>query len=278
MTELDLKRGDVLLITTDSPLAALCRMLDGARHDRAVLILGAGDGREAVYAHQSGIVATDLPNALIGAEQVEVYRFRSDDGRLLDDPALPLKPLLDKARYFLDKNDRFAHDDLVQLALIASTRRPPIHGWLAGLSTAFEQIIGPAIHSLDAMLLNGRSPATTASFVHRCFAEAGLKYRLRLPASRSMTAQSPAALARAAFQRAGTGTAAQSAPTEIDADLLQLHARLQSFFARYYAASLTDLGTVTGDAQELLAPEIVTARDLADSPNLVRVGAIGIAR
>lgn len=265
----ELKRGDVLLWRRPGVVPALLRRLDGGRFDGASICVDDG-GALIAAAMPEGVVVRPLSAWAEGCEEIVARRFRGDDGRFFDDQGNSVKPVLDKARYYTERGAHFAHDDGLQLALVASLRRCPFDGWLPGLSGVLAELLRPAEVFLLALSAKARVPMTSAGLAFRCYTETGLKYRVRMPRARSAAVASVAQSARAAYVKALEG--APLSPAE--RDLVDVHTLIQSFLGAYYGALGADPQGALTEQQDFAVPEIVTPADLEGSPNLVPLGRV----
>jgi hypothetical protein len=265
----DLKRGDVILWSRPLQAAAWIRHLDGGRFDAAGICLE--DGGTAIAGVDGGGVTVKTLEAWVAeATAVEARRFRVDDGRFLDDQQVAVKPVLDKIRHYVERGAHYAQDDVLQVALLAVLRRPPVTGWVPGMAGVLRGVLEPATHFLQGLGVRSRVPLTPAPFVFRCYVETGLKYRIRLPRARSAAAGSVAQLAAATYRKAAAGGVIGDAERE----LADLHTDLQAFLGAYYGMLGVDLQGVLTEDQDLALPDIVTPADLDASPSLVLLGRV----
>lgn len=260
----ELRAGDVLLLASPGTHGRIVRWLDGGSYDRAAIVTAA-EGGDVLESVPGGVVARPVDQILAGVQEACVVRYQSDDGREFDETSLPVRPIVDKARYYLDKSRGYGHSDAVFLGMLAATRRPPF-AWGTGMEPLARMILEPALEELDRLRSEGRVPLLNSAYVFRCFSETGVRTRVRLVrVGGTGTGTSLSDRARGALGE-------PALPEAEGRSWAWLQAQIQNLFARYYAATRTDPGAAVDAAGFCLPPDVVTPRDLETSPSFFRVG------
>lgn len=257
----ELQTGDVLLYHGTAFVSKLIRLFDGGDYSHAGVYTGA-DVAEAVG---DGIVARPLPTSVAGAKYVDVYRFISASGKKLNDADYPVRPVSDRIVLYLNQRDRYAYEQILLLAFLASTRRLPVVGWIPGLGRILRTILDSAGEFLSDLISRRREPMICSELVYRVYGEAEAdKYKLKIVGADALRAMSVSAFAAAA--------SAQPLPGPEQQDLRELQVAVEDFLAKYAAAK--QAGAAPGVITAFAVPDFVTPGDLQRSPNLYKVGTL----
>lgn len=252
--EHDLKAGDVLLYHGTSFVSQMIRLFDGSDYNHASIC----DGSGVAEAVDRGVIHDAIAASTADAKFVDVFRFRSNAGNGLDDSGYGAQPVVDRINYYLAQHERYAYEEIVLLAFLAATRRLPVASWIPGLGRILRTILDNAVDIINAMIAEGKEPMICSEFVYRCYVEAGDKYAIGIVgADRLMKFSIHDSLSQGLMPLAGA--------EEQDQEAQELAASAQEFLHLFAAARKT--------TNRLLAvADFVTPRDIATSPNLIRIG------
>jgi len=197
-------------------------------------------------------------------EYVDVYRF-AKDGHHLGDADWPPKPVTNTAAAFVAEGDRYAYEQILLLAVLATTRRIP-------LDPVSKRVLRFVLDHAAGLLLKltsgGKEPMICSELVDRCFKEAVQpgKYALRI-----------AGVDYAALRAA----AARALRPDADDDTRELERARRAFLTAYLAAREQGArAAIRGEgpaAQVLEVPDFVTPHDLEASRDLEKVGRLDLA-
>lgn len=154
-----LRPGDVLLFHGDGYISWAIRRFDESDVDHAAIVL---DPETMAEATASGLRHTPIQPAVDGASFAYVLRLARGA-----DPA----PAVDAARAAVASRVPDTHERLVQLAVLAMTRRLPIAE--PSLRRLLCVLLDRAADAVARLVDRGRRLTTDAEFVHRCFGAAG---------------------------------------------------------------------------------------------------------
>lgn len=255
----ELRPGDVLLYHGEALLSKLIRLFDGGRYNHAALF----DGASMVEAGGGGVVRRSLGDKERETPYVHVFRFRTASGIQLGDAALPAGPVLARATHHVQIGERYAFEQIVMLALLATTRKLPT-ALLPGIGQIVRAVLESAMDLLADIVAAGREPMICSELVYRCFAEAGDAYRPRILG---------ADLAPFSSAHAASILGAQEFDdSETSVDTAEVRVLAAAFLARY-ATAKGQVQPAAWTAADLHAnPNFVTPHDLETSPNLEKVG------
>lgn len=250
----DLKEGDILLYHGTSFISELIRLFDGSTYSHASIY----DGSNIAEAIPSGVIKNSVDQSIKSAEFVDVFRFHSETGQELGNPNYSVQPIIKRISYYLAQGDRYAYEEIILLAFLTATRRLPINGWIPGLGRILRTIMDNATNVVNKMIAAGKEPMICSELDYRCYVEAGEKYRIKIVgADQLMQFGIHDSLARGIIPLTGAERGDQEAQ--------QLIAATQVFLHRLAVGRKTE-------SRLLAVSDFVTPRDLADSPNLVKVG------
>ncbi|PWU19762.1 MAG: hypothetical protein C5B50_05750 [Verrucomicrobia bacterium] len=173
----DLHAGDVLLYHGDSFISKLIRLFDGTEYSHASI----WTGTQVVEALGEGVVGRDLKPSVAGAKFVDVYRYvNKDTGQMLGDDGspLPAKPVLAQADQFEKDHDRYAYEEILLLAVLASTRQ--VTAPIPFLGLIVRNILDHAADVVARLTSSGKEPLICSELVYRCYAQAGAGYQIRI--------------------------------------------------------------------------------------------------
>jgi hypothetical protein len=276
LTFADLKPGDILLYHGTAQISWLIRLFDGGQYSHASIY----DGHQTVEALDPGIVHQGVADSVKGAKYVDVYRFVDAKGRKLRDPGCPDQPVLDRINYYLQNPQRYAYEDILLLAMLASTRQIPVVSWIPGLNLLIRDLLDHAAEVLAKLTAAGKTPVICSALVYRCYheADAGGEYNILISGADVLAAARAAEVHSALAATVGLSSAAVSGAGIND----PLAAQKQDFLARY--ASLAGASTpsvaslaaarASGMAGAAAVAEFVTPRDLEKSRSLYMVGTL----
>lgn len=274
ITPAQLQPGDVLLYYGTAFISYLIRLFDGGDYSHASVY----DGTQVVEALDPGVVHDELAKSIASAKFVDVYRFVAPGGHVLGDEAFPAKPVLDRIAWYVANPRKYAYQDILLLALLASTRRIPVVSWVPGLNLIIRNILDHAAEVLSQIAAAGQQPVICSELVYRCYTEAAPpgKYQLTIRGADVLAAAQAATVQ--GLLTAVPGVAAAAAMPTAD----PLLPEKQLFLARYAAvkgtapATATSLagGWPTGAVSAAAVSEFVTPHDLELSPNLRKVGTL----
>ena len=152
----DIVDGDILLYHGNSLLAELIRFFDGTDVNHASICIGNGKVGEALG---HGLTTNAIPDSIKNDEYVIVKRLKTNPGTM--------KPVVDRAKYYLSIGNRYGFEQLVLLALLGLTRKIQVNKYLSWL---LRKILDQAA---DWLMAHGdRQPMICSEFVYRCYDEA----------------------------------------------------------------------------------------------------------
>ncbi len=257
----DLKPGDVLLYHGTALVSRLIRLFDGTEYSHASIWVG----DHVVEALGNGVNARGLKVSTADAKYTDVYRYRNKDSGLMlgdDNSPLPAKPVLDQAKQFETDKDRYAYEEILLLALLASTRQlttpVPLLGFI------LRNFLDHAADLLARLIHEKKEPLICSELVYRCFSQAGQNYKIRIHGADMAMA-----------------TMAAAVPPLVPAqDLSGYQSAAASFLANYQAAKAVNTGPrplATAPAAAAMAAAVanfVTPGDLKKSPDLQLLGTL----
>lgn len=250
----DLKAGDVFLYHKTSWISRMIRLFDGSDYSHTSIY----DGSAIAEAIGKGVVSNPIAESIKEAKLVDVCRFRSSTGQGLDDPHYGYQPVIDRISYYVSQGQRYAYEEIVLLALLTSTRRLPIVGWIPGLGKILRTIFDSAADVLNKIIAAGKEPMICSELVYRCYSEAGDKYKLSIAGAELLMQYS----IQDSLERAVPPLTDIEGSTQ---EFQELAASAQVFLHLLAAARKAEY-------KPLAIPDFVTPRDIATSPNFVIVG------
>ena len=240
----DLKSCDVLLFKGTSFVSRMIRLADNGCYSHAALYIGLSDKgvpqiAEMLGGEDSGLKVGNISDRTKN-EDVDVYRYYGDDGKVMADGQL----VLDHESDYFKKGEAYAYDEILLLSILCITRRINIPFVEPILRHIFDQ----AADVIASLFKGKKEPMICSEFVYRCFTEAGLL--LTIPGADLIISQ-------AKIKDAGALLA-----NDLEAHQASL---LQNYFAARSTLSLPIQAVAT----------FVTPNDLARSPNLQKLGQLG---
>jgi hypothetical protein len=270
----DLKPGDVFLYHGDSFLSRLIRLFDGTEYSHASIFSG---DDHVVEALGEGVVGRSIKQSIADAKFTDVYRYRNKDsgGQLGDDQSpLPAKPVIAKATAFEQNKDRYAYEQIVFLALLASTRQTSAPSPLLGM--ILRNLLDHASDVLAHLIATGKEPLICSELVYRCYIESGAAYQVRIRGADLARAVARASMAAPVELAAPVGTVQPSS------DAAAFQEAAAGFLENYQAAKAVStegkpqvFAAAPGDNAALAAvANFVTPGDLKKSPDLQLLGTL----
>lgn len=273
ITPAQLQPGDILLYHGTALISNLIRLFDGGQYSHASVY----DGRQIVEALDQGITCRGVAESVAGAKYVDVYRFIDAKGKRLGDAACPAKPVLDRIGYYEANRQRYAYEDILLLAVLASTRQIPVVSWIPGLSLIIRQVLDHAAEVLARLAAGDKTPVICSALVYRCYSEAdaGGEYNILIQGADAL-ASAHAAEVSAALTTMGAQAVSMAAVSD------PLAGQKQDFLARYAALAGAPTPTIaslaaaraSGVLGAAAVAEFVTPRDLEKSHSLYQVGTV----
>lgn len=268
----DLKPCDVLLYHGTAFISRMICLFDGSEYSHAAIY----DGTNIAEALGKGITSDPVATSVQGAKYVDVFRFHSDSGAQLRDTGYPEKPVLDRVAFYVGNPERYAYEEIVFLALLATTRRLPVVGWVPGLGALLRTVLDSAADVLNKIIATGKEPMICSELVYRCYAEAGANYHLKIAGAQM--------LMRHSLHESALLKAMPLAAPEGDRELQELAAAAEVFLQSYAVAQSGrempkgKRGAAKASKEEMrglalpVVADFVTPRDLKTSPNLIHIG------
>ena len=156
-----------LFIGIEVPLSRWIRDLDGGQYSHGAVY----DGEEVVEAAGKGVTRRPLAEEVEAQAYVDVYRFRSNSGDHLGDPAWPVQPIVDRAHHYYHEGAKYSYVELFllgQLAVIKKARIPKVIPHVKD----FFKVLNHILDALQWLNPFGKEPVTCSEFVYRVFDEA----------------------------------------------------------------------------------------------------------
>lgn len=262
LTPTELLPGDLLFYHGTGLFSRLIRLLDGSDYSHVALF----DGTRVVEAVAQGVVRRDLAASAATAAYVHVYRFQDARGHALGSTHWPTQPLLTSVNALLARGDRYAYEQILLLAFLASTRHAT--GRLPLLMRRIlRETLDEAAATLTSLAAMGKQPMICSELVFRCFTQAAPPYpvpirgvnlakRTRAPRTQTALLSDDPALAAAARRFLSLLAAADGRPT-ISAGAIKAARATRTRGVPHHALAL---------------PDFVTPADLAKSPHILLRG------
>jgi hypothetical protein len=167
----ELQPADVLLMRGTAFVSDLIVDFDGGPYSHAAIF----DGANVFEALERGCVLVPLVQSLTdhGARFVDVFRF-DKDGHAIGDPGFAFDPIRAVINSYAAERERYAYEEILLLALLATARKLDDGSWGARL------VADRAAAALLAITAGGRQPMICSELVFRCYFEAGPQYDLEL--------------------------------------------------------------------------------------------------
>jgi hypothetical protein len=148
--------GDVLLFHGHGFLSWAIRKFDGTKVNHAAIAL---DGAMLGEAAGSGLRRFSIPDAIAGNDFTVVRRL----------PDVDLGPVLTKADSYLEGGVPYAYQQIVLLALLATTRKIPLPHLARRL---LRSVLDHGAAALNEMVDSGAKTMICSEYVYRCYDEA----------------------------------------------------------------------------------------------------------
>jgi len=246
----DLRPGDVLLYHGSGLLSRLIRLFDGTNYSHA----GIWTGKRVVEALGNGVNGRMLHVSVKGAQYVHVFRYRDKAGKELG-AALSPDPVTGQADQFVQNGNRYGYEQLLLLALLASTRR--LTSPVPFLGRILRNFLDSAADVLARLGALGKEPLICSELVYRCYEQAGADYKV---------------LIRGADMAAGMAMATMDAPPKADADDGGYLESALVFLEKYQALKPAPPADPALGGAVMAVSNFVTPGDLSKSPNLRLLG------
>lgn len=165
MPGVNLEPGDVLLVRGTSLISRLIRVFDGSDVSHAAIYTG-GETEDVAEVTGIGVHTSSLSKMLSDPHTEYVVVSRLAEPR----PAGFVGSVLDRARHYLGRQERYAYEQIVLLALLGLSRMIPA-------SPRFRMLMRhvcdhAAARLLDIVRCRGKEPLICSEFVFRCYDEA----------------------------------------------------------------------------------------------------------
>jgi hypothetical protein len=148
--------GDVILYHGNSLISSLIRLFDGTEVNHAGIYLGHDQVGEAMA---KGLTRENIADSIKGSEYVIVQRLKAYPDTM--------KPVIDKAGYYLEIGNKYAYEQILLLAFLGLARKLPVNAYLKWL---LRKILDQAA---DLLTSHGdKQPMICSEFVYRCYDEA----------------------------------------------------------------------------------------------------------
>lgn len=259
--------GDVFLYCKTDIVADMIKAFDGSEYSHAGIYYDGG----VLEAIDKGVKKRSIEESIKNTKSVDVFRFTSLDGHeTIGGASYPAQPLIDCIKKYEDIGERYAYEQIILLAFLATTRKVnvPIASWI------LRTFLDNAMSILSKIIAAGKEPMICSELVYRCFEGAGDKYRLTIRGSDSIYLSLPNIPADD-----GKDERAHN-PGEYGVDPeSQL---IEDFFANYAVARhridkerISEVSlSLSSVARSFTVADFVTPKDLKNSPNLQRVGTL----
>jgi hypothetical protein len=191
------------------------------------------------------------------AEYVHVYRFRDNGGHGLGSAKLPAQPIVAHAEQFAANGNRYAYEQLLLIALLASTRRAT--GTIPFLGRLLRTMLDGAMDVLARIAAAGKEPLICSELVFRCYDEVGAAYKIAIRGAdiASNFAAGAMSLANSSFEQT---------------DDAELDNAAADFLANYSVMKPAPAGTTELGGAVMAVSNFITPGDLSKSPNLQKLG------
>lgn len=248
-----LQPGDVLLYHGTAMLSRMIRLFDGTEYSHAAI----WTGTNVVEALGGGVVKHGLKASVAGTEYVHVYRFRDNAGHQLGAAGLPAQPVVSRADQFAANGNRYAYEQLLLIALLASTRR--VTAPIPFFGRLLRTMLDSATDVLARIAAAGKEPLICSELVFRCYDESGAAYMVNIRG----------ADVAANFAAGAMSVTASSGPEEDDGGLANAAA---DFLANYSVMKPAPPATTELGGSVMAVANFITPGDLSKSPNLQKLG------
>jgi hypothetical protein len=265
----DLRPGDVLLYHGTALHSDLIRLFDGSEYSHAAMY----DGAKVVEAVADGVCARSVRVSFKGAEYVDVYRWIGSDGKSrLGPPDYPADPIMARAHEYVGQGERYAYEEILLLALLATTRKIPPASVTPFLAAILRTMLDRAASTITTLLAAGKQPMICSELVYRCYAEADEgKYRLTIPAASVRSVLTEKGM------RSPISAALAEHVAEPVSELLALQDAADDLLSNYLLSKGIRIEKMGRDLSVPVA-DFVTPNDLKRSPNLNPEGRIIVKR
>lgn len=263
----DLKVGDVFLYCKTDLVADMIKAFDGSEYSHAGIYYDGG----VLEAIDEGVKKRSIKESVKKAKYVDVFRFTSLDGHeTIGGDSYPAQPLINCMKEYEDIGERYAYEQIILLAFLATIRKVkvPIASWI------LRTFLDNAMSILSKIMAAGKEPMICSELVYRCFDGAGDKYRLTIRGADTVYLSLPDI-------PVDTGNDIQA--HNLGESIVDSESQLiEDFFANYAVARhridkkrISEVSQAPFSvAKSFAVADFVTPKDLKYSPNLQRVGTL----
>lgn len=251
----DMQPGDVLFYHGNSMLARLIRLFDGTDYNHAAIWTGS----EVIEALGNGVNHGSLSHSVADAEYVHVYRFRDNAGNQLGSPSLSSQPVVAKANQFAADSNRYGYEQILLLALLASTRQ--ITTPIPFLGRILRTVLDEAADVVASLAAVGKEPLICSELVFRCYDESGAGYKVAIRGADIASN----------FAVGAMSSASSNATPQDDGGFADAAA---AFLTNYNALKLVTSSPAGMGGSVMAVANFVTPGDLSKSPNLQKLGIV----
>lgn len=266
ITEIDMnevKAGDVLLSYGEGWISDVIRLVDGGLYSHAAFF----NGESITEAGLRGVVSTPLENEVMAQKYVDVYRFKSDNDMNFSSPDWPVEPVIDRAKYYLEKGTKYADNQLYLVGVLIVIRKLPHNR----VEKAVLRAVIDMVFKLFKRILEGKETKSVvcSELVYRSFYEAipEKKYGLTIKGT----------LAPLSVRLGSLVENESLEPYPVDEELNEMLEKAEQMYWKInpgLEASKNEINYLLKAGNPLVSAEMVSPHDLQISPNLELIGRI----
>lgn len=257
----DVRAGDVLLSFGDGSISDIIRIVDGGEYSHASYF----DGSRIIEAGIRGVVESSLQTLVEKQRYVDLYRFKSDDGKWMGAEGLTHVPVSKAADQYLTQGTTYADNQFYLVGMLIIARKMSI----TKLDGAILRATLAMIFKVFKRILAGTKVKSVicSELVYRSFYEAGSDYGLSISGTISPFISFDDTLVRR--DEVATTTHGE----DVEETLGKLEDMYKQINPQYQPEEPCALILPRIAARNpLVAAELVSPRDLQQCPNLVRLG------
>ncbi|WP_027183109.1 hypothetical protein [Desulfovibrio inopinatus] len=275
-----LRTGDIFLYHSESFLGGMIRLFDGSEYNHA----GIFDGENVIESLGGGITTNTISESTCKNKFVDVFRFRNDAGKQLGDAGIPTQNVTDTIRRYVNDGDRYAFEQILLLAALATTRRFPFGGWVPGLSKFVRQITDAAASVLSKLMSMNKEPLICSELVYRCYVESGEEFFINIVGADILAQRSIGHTSTTLTHQFDISSQKEMSSTVMQ-DFEEAQLASYEFLETWQrvsrtaplARSVPDVQqNEVGVVQSRAIADFVTPRDLKQSPNTYIVGRLAL--
>lgn len=259
----EVKAGDVLLSYGDGWISDVIRLVDGGLYSHAAFF----DGGSIVEAGLRGVVSTPLEREVVAQKYVDVYRFKSDNNMNFSFPDWPVGPVVQRARYYLEKGTKYADNQLYLVGVLILIRKLPYNR----VEKAVLRAVIDMVFKLFKRIFEGKETKSVvcSELVYRSFYEA-------IPEKKyGLTIKGTLAPITVRLDSIVENESLESYP--LDEELNQMIEQAEQMYWKInpeLAPSKHEIHSLLKAGNPLVSAEMVSPHDLQLSPNLELIGRI----